>query len=190
MKRGRLVILSGPSGVGKTTVARRLLETSGFVRVVTATTRTPREGERQGVDYQFLSDAEFQARLAAGAFLEHARVHGHWYGTPREAAERALAAGKWALLAIDVQGARQLRDRAGDLPQTSVFLLPPDDGELRRRLLGRGTEGAAELDVRLANARAELAEKDRYDFQVVNRDVSEAVEEILGLLGGAGSPKR
>lgn len=174
---GKLVILSGPSGTGKTTIVQRLLgAVPGLVRSVSATTRPPRPGEREGEDYFFLSREAFDRKAREGAFLEHAEVFGHAYGTPREFVERETAAGRSVILAIDVQGADQIRRRYS--PVISIFVLPPSLSELERRLRARGTDAEAAIAGRLAQARAEMARKDQYDFVVVNDDIGVAVRAV------------
>jgi guanylate kinase len=158
-------------------------------RVVTATTRPPRPGEVHGTDYRFLTREAFEDGVRHGGFLEHAEVHGHFYGTPRAAVEESLARGGWALLAIDVQGARQLRDLAAADPgrigdrMTTVFLLPPDEETLAERLRRRGTESASTTTRRLEAARREIEERSHYDCVVVNDDLDRAVREIREYLG-------
>lgn len=174
---GKLVILSGPSGTGKTTIVQRLLgAVPGLVRSVSATTRPPRPGEREGEDYFFLSREAFDRKAREGAFIEHAEVFGHAYGTPREFVERETAAGRSVILAIDVQGADQVRRRYS--PVISIFVLPPSLSELERRLRARGTDAEAAIAGRLAQARAEMARKDQYDFVVVNDDIGAAVRAV------------
>lgn len=177
---GRLVVLSGPAGVGKSTVAARLCRELGIRRSISATTRLARPGEADGRDYWFLSEAEFQRRLARGEFLEHARVHGHLYGTPRGPIEEALRAGECRLLVIDVQGAMQVRAAFPDA--LLIFLDAPDAATLARRLAGRCTENPEELRRRLAMAVAERRYKDRYDHGVTNDDLDRAVAEIRDLI--------
>ncbi len=149
---------------------------------VSATTRHPRPGEIEGHHYHFLSEEEFARRIADGEFLEWATVHGrHRYGTLREPVERALTAGTPALLEIDLQGARQVRET---MPEALfVFLAPPSWDELVRRLTGRGTEGAAEREARLDTARVELAAASEFDIIIVNEDVQRAGEELVSLMG-------
>lgn len=179
-RRGRLLVLSGPSGVGKTAVADRLLATGRVSRAVTATTRAPRPGERDGVDYVFLSPDEFRRRLGEGWFLEHAEVYGRLYGTPRSSVEAVLAAGRDCLLVIDVQGVATLREAGTE--GVYVLLEPPSPEELERRLHRRGSDGPSDLARRLAEAQAELSRTALFDRRVVNRDLDAAVAEIAALL--------
>lgn len=178
---GLLVVLSGPSGVGKSTVADRLLADPDFARAVTATTRAPRGGERDGVHYHFLAPDRFRADVAAGRFLEWADVHGRCYGTPRDEVERITSSGRVCVLVIDVQGAASVR--ASGLPCLTVFLAPPSEEALVRRLRGRGTEGDAQVELRLRNAlEKELPRAPEFDAVVINDDLDRAVGQITGLV--------
>ena len=185
-KRAGLLVLSGPSGVGKTSVAEGLLADARFGRAITATTRSPRSGERHGRDYLFLSRDDFLEGVAAGRFLEHAEVHGNLYGTPRESVDRVRAEGRVCLLVIDVQGAAILRDR--NVEALFVFLAPPSWDELESRLRGRGSEDEATVLRRLAQARIELDRQAEYDTVVLNERLEGAIGEIAGLaLGPEGA---
>ncbi len=182
----RLVVLAGPTAVGKGTVSRHIRATYPNVLLsVSATTRPPRPGEVDGEHYYFLTDAEFDAMVAAGEFLEHATVHNaHRYGTPRPPIDRALAEGKSVLLEIDLQGARAVH---AAMPEALlVFLLPPSWDELVRRLIGRGTESPEEQARRLETARAELAAQDEFDVKVVNDEVGRAAREVVDWLAVPG----
>ncbi|MGI9014811.1 MAG: guanylate kinase [Phycisphaerales bacterium] len=180
--RGRgLIVLSGPSGVGKTTVARAVERELNSVFSVSATTRPKTAVDVEGRDYFFLSEAEFQDKAERGEMLEHACVFGkHWYGTPRGPVEAALAAGHRVILEIDVQGARQIRDAMPDA--VMVFIEPPSEAELLVRLRNRGREDEAVIQRRFAEARREIAfahESGVYDAFVVNQTLEHAVAETI-----------
>lgn len=179
---GRIVVVSGPAGVGKTTVCAKLVESGRVGLIVSATTRPPRGAEQHGVHYHFLTREEFERRIAAGEFLEHAVVHGkHYYGTPKQAVKDVLAAGRHALLNIDVQGARQLRQQGHDL--LTVFLLPPSIEVLRQRLVGRGDTEPREIERRLRIAEDEMREAEgNYDLPIKNIDIDQVVRSILANL--------
>jgi guanylate kinase len=180
--RSRLVVLAGPTAVGKGTVAAAVRERHPDVWLsVSATTRPPRPGEVDGVHYHFVDDAAFDRLVADDALLEWAVVHkAARYGTPRRPVEEALAAGRPSLLEIDLQGARQVR---ATMPQAVfVFLKPPSWDELVRRLVGRGTETEAERERRLATARDELAAETEFDVTIVNREVQAAADELVALI--------
>lgn len=172
-----LLVISGPSGVGKTTIVRRLEKIPGLVRVVTATTRPPRPGEVDGRDYRFLERAAFEAAAARGEFLEHAEIDGNLYGTPREAVERALRPGNLVLLDLDIQGVRSVR--GSGLPMLAIFIEPPSREELRRRLEGRGSEDPESVRRRLERAEREMAQEHLYEVRVVNHTVEETVARIV-----------
>ena len=181
MHKGTLYVFTGPSGAGKGTLISRLLaEDDRIFYSISATTRAPRPGEADGVDYVFLSAEEFARRIAEGAFVEWAEVHGHRYGTLREPLDRLLASGRDAVLQIDVQGMRSLR--ASGLPVVTIFLAPPSLEELERRLRDRGTEREATIRLRLENARRELAAQSEYDYVVVNDVVDAAVDRLLAIV--------
>lgn len=176
-RTGRLIVLSSPSGGGKTTVAKILLKRDRrLVRAVTCTTRPPRPGERHGRDYFFLTPARFKSMIRRGAFLEWARVHRNLYGTPRAWALDQTRRGRDVLLVIDVQGGAQVERREKGV--VSIFLVPPSMRELKRRLAGRGTEDPKTLKVRLANARKEMKAGKSYDHRVVNDDLRRAVRQV------------
>jgi len=182
--QGKVVVVSGPSGAGKTTVLKRVFQTSRLplVSSVSATTRKPRPGEVDGVDYHFLTPEEFQRRVRAGEFLECFQVFGKdcWYGTLRSEVEAGLAAGKWVVLEIDVQGAAAVVEQYPDA--VTLFIRPRSVEELERRLRGRGTENEEALQRRLQRARDEIAQEHRYRHIVVNDEVDRAVSQIGDIL--------
>ncbi|GAB2917736.1 guanylate kinase [Streptomyces mayteni] len=179
--RPRLTVLSGPSGVGKSTVVAHLRKAHPEVWLsVSATTRHPRPGERHGVQYYFVDDEEFDKLIANGELLEWAEFAGNRYGTPRRAVQHRLEAGDPVLLEIDLQGARQIRET---MPEARlVFLAPPSWEELVRRLTGRGTEPPEVIERRLAAARTELAAEPEFDTTLVNTSVEDVVTELLALV--------
>jgi guanylate kinase len=179
--RARLTVLSGPSGVGKGTVVAAVRRSFPHIWVsVSCTTRPPRPGEREGVEYRFVSRAEFARLVGEGELLEHAEFTGNLYGTPRRPVLEHLAAGIPSLLEIELQGARQVRAAMPDAQL--VFLAPPSWDELQRRLSGRGTESSAVIEKRLDRARVELAAEGEFDVVVVNDDVGRAAAELVGLI--------
>lgn len=181
---GKLVIVSGPSGAGKTTVLRGVFQRcrQPLVASVSATTRPRRPGEVDGVHYHFLDTEEFDTRRQRGDFLECFEVfgRGHWYGTLREEVLTGLRAGKWVVLEIDVQGALAVIQQYPEA--ISIFVRPESLEVLERRLRGRGTESEEAVGRRLAQARQELAQADRYRYQVVNDELERAVREICHIL--------
>ncbi|NYE20385.1 guanylate kinase [Microbacterium immunditiarum] len=180
--RSRLVVLAGPTAVGKGTVAAQVRKRHPEIHLsVSATTRPPRPGEVEGEHYFFVDDAEFDRLIASGELLEHATVHNRYrYGTPRKPIVRALEDGRTVLLEIDLQGARQVR--AAEPSATLVFLLPPSWDELVQRLVGRGTEGEEERARRLRTAKVELAAQGEFDYRVVNDHVERAADEVVSLV--------
>ena len=174
-------MISGPSGVGKGTVVRALLEAHPDLRFsVSHTTRAPRPGEVDGVHYRFVDEDTFDATLDAGGFLEWAEVFGHRSGTPAADVEEARSAGADVLLEVDIQGARSVREKASDA--VLIFLTPPSDEELERRLRERGTEDASDLHRRLSEAKRELAAAPQFDHVIVNDQVDRAVQEVLAII--------
>jgi guanylate kinase len=182
--RGRLIVVSGPSGVGKDTVLQALFALDPKLRYsVSYTTRTPRPGETDGVSYSFVAEPAFERMIENGEFLEWARVHGNLYGTSLARVRECLERGEDVVLKIDVQGAAQLRGRVPEA--IFIFLLPPSVEELKERLRSRDTEDIESLATREADAVRELAEAGRYDHQVVNDEVERAAREILAVVAAS-----
>jgi guanylate kinase len=176
------IVLSGPSGAGKSTLMERFVrEHTDFVRCLSVTTRPPRGTEQDGVDYVFVSDAEFESRIEGGELLEHAQVFGkHSYGTPRDFVERQLASNCSVIKDVDVQGAFTIR---GTFPAAiHVFVVPPSRTEIERRLRCRGTESPEEIKRRLAEADRELRVWDRYDYLIINDEITRAVAELAAIV--------
>ena len=171
-RTGLLIILSSPSGAGKSTLARRLMDWDANLRFsVSATTRAPRPGEVEGRDYLFRDRAEFARMVATGEMLEHAEVFGNHYGSPRPPVEAAMQAGQDTLFDVDWQGGQQIRNSALGPVTVSIFLLPPDLTELRRRLEARGQDSAQVIDERMERSRAEISHWAEYDYVLVNDDL-------------------
>lgn len=181
MRVGHLFIISGPSGAGKGTLVKELVRRSPETWVsVSATTRTPRPGERDGVDYYFLTPSEFEGRVRAGEFLEHAEVHGNRYGTLRRAVERRLTHGLDVILEIDPQGAFQVRKQMDG--SKLIFVKAPSTDDLERRIRNRGAESDEQIRIRLETARRELELEGSYDHVVLNDDVSRAADDLMAYI--------
>lgn len=181
MTAGTLYIVAAPSGAGKTSLVRRLVETTPGVAVsISHTTRPPRPGERDGVHYHFVSLAVFEAMIAEGAFLEHAQVFGNRYGTSRAAVLAQLEAGQDVILEIDWQGARQVRMLAPD--SLGIFILPPSREALRERLAGRGQDSREVIERRMAAALDELSHHAEFDYLVVNDDFATALDTLRAIV--------
>jgi guanylate kinase len=177
----RVFVITGPSGVGKGTLIRTLIGRMPELELsVSATTRDPRPGEEDGVDYHFLTDAEFDGRVLAGDFVEHASYSGRRYGTLREELDRRLDRGIPVVLEIEVQGARQIRETMPEAQQ--VFIAPPSEEALRTRLIGRGTDDAEQVEARLATAREELAAQGEFGHVIVNDRLEDAVDALEALV--------
>jgi guanylate kinase len=182
MSTGRLLVVSAPSGTGKTSIVKPVLDRlTNLAFSISHTTRQSRPGEEDGRDYHFVSMERFEAKRRQNDFLEWAKVHDNYYGTSREAVQKQLAAGVDVILDIDVQGAMQLK-AAASLPASYIFIAPPSMTELERRLKGRQTENAASLHTRLANAAGELAQAGEYDYQIINDDLKMAIQTFEAIV--------
>ena len=179
--RGRLYILSGPAGVGKGTVLRRVFEKlDNIVYSVSCTTRAPRPGERDGVSYVFMDEPSFKKMGDEGRFLEWANVHGHFYGTRKDIVEDTIRQGKDVLLEIDVQGASQVKKKMPDA--VMIFIQPPSFEELLRRLQKRGTEGPEELKLRITNAKTEMSHSEEYEHMIINDKIEKAADDFIAIV--------
>lgn len=179
--RGLLIIVSAPSGTGKTTLVERVVDLTPRLKLSRSYTSRPvRQGETDGVDYNFVTRQQFETKVAAGEFLEWADVVGNWYGTSAADTDRLLAAGDDVVLVIDVQGARQIRDRG--VPATTIFVMPPSFAVLEQRLRGRSKDSEEAIQGRLRVARAEVAAFEDYDFVVVNDELTGAVDRLRGIV--------
>ena len=183
-RRGMLIVLSGPSGVGKGTVRKAIFDQGGndFQYSISMTTRKPRKGEVNGVDYYFVSKEEFEKNIAEGQMLEYAQYVGNYYGTPLKYVNQTLDAGKDVFLEIEVNGAKQVREKMPD--GVFLFLTPPDLMELKQRIINRGTEDMATINKRMAKAVDEIKTMRDYDYAVVNDEVPNAVEAIKNIIKG------
>ena len=181
-RRGLMLVLSSPSGAGKTSISRRLLETEDELTMsVSATTRPRRPGEVDGVDYHFIDQTDFQLMINRGEFLEYAKVFDNYYGTPRGPVDAVLSGGKDVLFDIDWQGTQQVADAARD-DLVSVFILPPSTHELERRLMGRAQDSAEVVAQRMSKAADEISHYREYDYIIVNRDLDESVDAVRAIL--------
>ncbi|MDT8328057.1 MAG: guanylate kinase [Roseovarius sp.] len=182
-RRGLLIILSSPSGAGKSTLSRRLRAWDPTISFsVSATTRTPREGEVEGQDYYFLSQDQFKRDVAAGDMLEHAHVFGNFYGSPKGAVQSAIESGRDVLFDIDWQGAQQIRNSALGAHTLSIFLLPPSIGELHRRLETRGQDSAEVIAKRMEKSWDEISHWDGYDFVLINDDLDATEQKLITII--------
>ena len=184
MPKAKVFVITGPSGVGKGTLIRGLLESVPELELsVSATTRSPRPGERDGVEYHFMNQDEFERRAAAGSFVEHAAYSGNRYGTLRSELERRVEAGAPVVLEIEVQGARQVREA---MPEAvAVFIAPPSRDALRARLVGRGTDAPDQVDERLRTADRELESQPEFAHVIVNDRLEQATDELVGIVRAA-----
>jgi guanylate kinase len=188
-RHGILFVVSAPSGAGKTTLVEALRQTPNLFYSVSYTTRAPRAGEIEGADYQFISDADFRARVEAGNFLEHAQVHGDYYGTLREPVLTNLKNGVDVLIDIDTQGAAAIRNCDDPFIRqalTDVFIMPPDLEELHRRLMKRGTETERQIDSRLATAAREMELWRDYRYTIISRSVEEDLQKFRHIIDAEG----
>jgi guanylate kinase len=186
-KRGRLIVIAAPSGAGKTTLVRALLQRVPELRFsISYTTRPMRPSERPGIDYFFVTFEQFKQMIEQGAFLEHARVFDHWYGTGKEHVNALLESGVTVLLEIDWQGARQVRQRAPDA--ITIFILPPSVAELERRLRGRATDSEETIRRRLRDALGDIGHWAEFDYALVNDDVESAADQLAAIVAGRPGP--
>jgi guanylate kinase len=183
MNKGTLYIFSAPSGAGKSSLAMALVDSSSTVVVsVSHTTRKARPGEKDGVHYHFIDQDDFEAKIAAGDFLEHARVFDHYYGTSRSAVEKQLNEGKNVILDIDWQGARAIRKQIKN--SVSIFILPPSRAELENRLKGRGQDSEETISRRMRDAVSEMSHYSEFDYVVVNDDFDAALDDLRAIIAG------
>ena len=190
MARGNLLIVSAPSGTGKTTLLKKILNNMGkVVFSVSHTTRPPRAGEQEGVDYFFIDRKTFAAMQQKDLFLEWAEVHGNLYGTSRKEVQTALNRGLDVILDIDVKGARQVKEKFGDTG-VFIFIAPPSRAELKKRLAGRSSESDSVMATRLANAEEEMKNIDQYDYVIMNDIVDQAADTLKSIIIAERSRKR
>lgn len=180
MEKGLLVVISGPSGAGKGTIYRNIIARTGMKRSVSVTTRKPRLGEQEGVDYYFRSEEEYQHMIAAGEFLETAEVYKNYYGTPKAPVFENLDNGHDVLFEVDVHGARSIKKKYPEA--VAVFIMTPDFKTLEERLVGRGTESESALNTRLGAAKRELSKYELFDYIVFNDDAEAATQQVLDII--------
>ena len=183
--QGAILVLSGPSGAGKSTIINHASDEIGeYYFSISTTTRQPREGEQNGVDYYFVTHDEFEEGIKAGDFLEYATVHGNYYGTSLKPVNEALAEGKLVIFDIDVQGHRLVRAKMGDYV-TSVFITPPTLKELEKRLYARATDDTSIIERRIKNAKEEIKAVDEFDFVIINDEIPKAAQEFATIANAA-----
>ena len=180
MQKGLMIILSAPSGCGKGTILEKVREQRTFFTSISATTRSPRPGEAEGVNYYYLSEEDFKRKIADGTMLEHAEFCGNMYGTPRDPVDAHIEKGEDVILEIEVKGAKQVKEKCPEA--VLVFVLPPSIAELRARLTNRGTESHDVIERRVAKAAEEIPEAKNYDYVIVNDDLDTAVEEFIKVM--------
>ena len=180
MEKGLLVVISGPSGAGKGTIYHNIIARTGMKRSVSVTTRKPRPGEQEGVDYYFRSEEEYQHMIAAGEFLETAEVYKNYYGTPKAPVFENLDNGHDVLFEVDVHGARSIKKKYPEA--VAVFIMTPDFKTLEERLVGRGTESESALNTRLGAAKRELSKYELFDYIVFNDDAESATQQVLDII--------
>ncbi len=180
MEKGLLVVISGPSGAGKGTIYRNIIARTGMKRSISVTTRKPRPGEQEGVDYYFRSEEEYQHMIAAGEFLETAEVYKNYYGTPKAPVFENLDNGHDVLFEVDVHGARSIKKKYPEA--VAVFIMTPDFKTLEERLVGRGTESESALNTRLGAAKRELSKYELFDYIVFNDDAEAATQQVLDII--------
>ena len=179
-KKGILIVISGPSGAGKGTICKALLERNEYYLSISATTRSPRKGEKDGINYYFLDRDEFKTKIEEDDFLEYAEVYGNLYGTPRSKVQDMLDSGKDVILEIDIQGALRVKDKVDD--GVFIFILPPSMEELKQRIIKRGSETPESLMTRFKSAYQEINYVSKYNYAVVNDTVDKAVRKIESIL--------